>query len=333
MAVTGDASIVYQWRRNQAPIAGATGPSFTIFDVHASDAGTYDVEVANGFSATISVPALLTVTPVAVPSRLSNVSVRGFSGSASQTLIIGLVVGGTGSETALVRAVGPTLSTFGVAGVLADPQLTLSTANGATVASNDNWGGASALSAVFTQVGAFPLPANSLDSAVETSLQPGAYTAQVHGANGGTGVVLLEAYDADSAAAPTARLINVSARGLAGSGANALIVGFVITGNTSKTILIRGIGPTLGAFGVAGTLAQPQLTVSDSNNNMVGSNDGWGGTAALQAAFDAVSAFSLPTTSNDAAVLVTLNPGAYTAQVSGASGSSGIALLEMYDMP
>ncbi len=333
VAVTGDASVVYQWRRNQAPIAGATGPSFTIFDVHASDAGTYDVEVANGFSATISVPALLTVTPVAVPSRLSNVSVRGFSGSASQTLIIGLVVGGTGSETALVRAVGPTLSTFGVAGVLADPQLTLSTSTDATVASNDNWGGTTALTAVFAQVGAFPLPANSLDSAVVTSLQPGAYTAQVHGANGGTGTVLLEAYDADTAVAPTARLINVSARGLAGSGANALIVGFVITGNTSKTILIRGIGPTLGAFGVAGTLAQPQLSVSDSSQNIVGSNDGWGGTAALQAAFNAVSAFSLPTTSNDAAVLVTLNPGAYTAQVSGASGSSGIALLEMYDMP
>ena len=77
VAVTGDPAIAYQWRRNQAPIAGATGPSFTIFDVHASDAGTYDVEVENGFSATISVPALLTVEPVAVPSRLTNVSVRG----------------------------------------------------------------------------------------------------------------------------------------------------------------------------------------------------------------------------------------------------------------
>jgi hypothetical protein len=333
VAVTGDASIIYQWRRNQAPIAGATGPSFTIADVHVSDAGTYDVEVANGFSATISVPVLLTVAPVAVPSRLSNVSVRGFSGASDQTLIIGLVVGGTGAETALVRAVGPTLSTFGVAGLLADPQLVLTTPAGATVASNDNWGGGAALSAVFTQVGAFPLPAASLDSAVLTSLQPGSYTAQVHGANSGTGVVLLEAYDADTAAAPTARLINVSARGLAGTGQNVLTVGFVITGTSPRTILIRGIGPTLGAFSVAGAMADPQLTVSDSSQNVVGSNDTWGGTAALQAAFNAVSAFALPTTSKDAAVLVTLPPGAYTAQVSGAGGSTGVALLEMYDMP
>jgi len=333
VAVTGDASIIYQWRRNQAPIAGATGPSFTIADVHVSDAGTYDVEVANGFSATISVPVLLTVAPVAVPSRLSNVSVRGFSGASDQTLIIGLVVGGTGAEAALVRAVGPTLSTFGVAGLLADPQLVLSTPAGATVASDDNWGGGAALSAVFTQVGAFPLPAASLDSAVLTNLQPGSYTAQVHGANGGTGVVLLEAYDADTAAAPTARLINVSARGLAGTGQNVLTVGFVITGTSPRTILVRGIGPTLASFSVAGAMADPQLTVSDSSQNVVGSNDTWGGTAALQAAFNAVSAFALPTTSRDAAVLVTLPPGAYTAQVSGAGGSTGVALLEMYDMP
>ncbi len=333
VAVTGDATLAYQWRRNQAPVAGATGPSFTIYDVHASDAGTYDVEVENGFSATISVPALLTVNPVAVPSRLTNVSVRGFSGASSQTLIVGLVVGGTGAETALVRAVGPTLSQFGVTGLLADPQLVLSTSAGATVASNDNWGGVSALSALFAQVGAFALPAASLDSAVVAPLAPGAYTAQVAGANGGTGIVLLEAYDTDTSPAPATHFINVSARGFSGSGAGVLTVGFVITGAAPRTILIRGVGPALTAFGVAGALAAPQLSVSDSNQNVVGSNSGWGGTAALQAAFDAVSAFALPTTSKDAAVLVTLSPGAYTAEVSGANGSTGVALLEMYDMP
>jgi hypothetical protein len=84
---------------------------------------------------------------------------------------------------------------------------------------------------------------------------------------------------------------------------------------------------------VAGALAAPQLSVSDSNQNVVGSNSGWGGTAALQAAFDSVSAFAFPTTSTDAAVLVTLAPGAYTAEVSGANGTTGVALLEMYDMP
>jgi hypothetical protein len=166
-----------------------------------------------------------------------------------------------------------------------------------------------------------------------TSLQPGAYTAQVTGANGGTGVVLLEVYDADTAAAPTAHFLNVSSRGFTGNGPTGLIVGFAITGSTSKTVLIRGIGPTLAAFSIAGAVADPQLTVFDAKQDVMGSNDGWGGTATLQAAFNAASAFPLPTTSKDSAILVTLAPGAYTAQVNGASGSTGIALLEVYEMP
>ena len=333
VAVTGDASISYQWRRNQAPIAGATSPSFTVADVHLSDAGTYDVEVANAFSAVISFPTPLVVTPVAVASRLANVSARGFSGTADQTLIIGFVVGGQGAETALVRAVGPTLASFGLTGFLADPKLDLFSSDGATVVSNDNWGGGADLSAAFAQAGAFALPAASLDAAVLTSLQPGQYTVEVHGANGGTGLVLLEAYDADTAAAPTSRFINVSARGLAGNGPNVLTVGFVVAGTSSTTILIRGIGPTLTSYSVAGAMTDPQLTVFDSSQNVVGSNDNWGGTAALQAAFNAVSAFPLSTTSKDAAVLLTLAPGSYTAQVNGAGGTTGIAILEMYQMP
>ncbi len=333
VAVTGDAAITYQWRKNESPIAGATSPSFTLLDVQASDAGTYDVEVANGFSAVISFPTPLTVLPVAVPSRLTNISARGFTGGGSQTLIIGFVVGGTGTETTLVRAVGPTLSEFGLTGLLADPQLAMYSSADALVASDDNWGGTTVLAEAFAKSGAFPLPPASLDSAVLASLHAGAYTAVVSGANGGTGVVLLEAYEDDPNPTPTARYINMSVRGLAGSGPNVLTVGFVISGTSSETILIRGIGPTLGVFSVAGALANPKLTVLDSNQNVVGSNAGWGGTAALQAAFNAVAAFPLPTTSDDAAVLVTLSPGAYTAQVSGAGGATGIALLEMYAMP
>ncbi len=333
VAVTGDATISYQWRKNQAPIAGATGPSFTVVDVQPSDAGTYDVEVVNGFSAVISFPTPLVVDLVAVPGRLANVSVRGFSGVADQTLIIGFVEVGTGTESTLVRAVGPSLSTFGLSGLLADPQLSLFSSGGSPVMSNDNWGGAAALSAAFSQVGAFALPPDSLDAAVLTDLQPGRFTAEVNGANGGTGLVLLEAYDVDTAVSPTSRFVNVSARGLAGTGPNMLTVGFVVEGSSSITLLVRGVGPTLAGFSVSGAMADPELTVFDSGQNVVGSNDNWGGTAVLQAAFDAVSAFPLPTTSKDAAVLVTLAPGAYTAQVSGAGGSTGIAILELYEMP
>ncbi len=333
VAVTGDATLSYQWRKNQSPIAGATGASFSIADAQASDAGTYDVVVSNGFSAAYSFPTPLTITPAGPPSRLTNLSVRGFNGSAGNSLVIGFVVGGSGNESTLVRAVGPTLSQFGVTGLLADPQLMVLGSGQNVVASNDNWGGTSALSAAFAQTGAFALPGTSLDSAVLTSLPSGSYTAQVAGANGGTGVVLMEVYDADTASSPTARFINLSARGMAGSGANVLTVGFVISGPSSETVLVRAIGPTLSSFSVAGAMSNPEVTVFNSSGASVASNDGWGGAAALQAAFTVANAFALPANSADSALLVTLPPGAYTAQVTGANGSTGIALLEIYEVP
>jgi hypothetical protein len=112
-----------------------------------------------------------------------------------------------------------------------------------------------------------------------------------------------------------------------------LTVGFVIAGPSSMTLLIRGIGPALATYSVSGALPDPELTIFDVNQNVVGFNDVWGGTEALQAAFGAVGAFSLPAASKDSAVMVTLLPGAYTAQVSSVSGTTGIALLEVYEMP
>lgn len=336
VAVTGDPSITYQWRKNQAAIAGGTGPSFTIANAQLSDAGTYDVIVANGFSATISFPTPLTVTPGSStssgPSRLINISLRGSSGPADQALALGFVIGGSGTKTALVRAVGPTLANFGVTGLMADPKLTI-VAGTQVVGTNDNWGGTAALTATFAQTGAFPLPAASADSALATNFAPGAYSALVAGAGGGTGVVLLELYDADTGASPSARFVNFSGRGVAGSGANVLTVGFVIGGGSTKTVLIRAIGPTLGNFGVSGTLADPQLSVYGVNAVLIGSNDDWGGTAALTAAFTSVGAFALAPASKDSALLLTLAPGAYTAQVNGSGGASGVALLEVYELP
>jgi hypothetical protein len=333
VAVTGDSTLTCQWLKNQSPIAGATGPSFGIVDAQTSDAGTYEVVVSNGFSTAYSFPTPLTITPAGPPSRLTNLSVRGFSGTGANALVIGFVVGGTGSENTLVRAVGPTLSQFGVTGLLADPQLTVLASNQSVVASNDNWGGTPALTAAFAQAGAFALPAASLDSAVVTSLPSGSYTTQVAGANGGTGVVLMEVYDDDTGPSPTARFINLSARGMAGSGASVLTVGFVITGPSSETVLVRAIGPTLASFSVTGAMSNPEVTVFNSGGAAVASNDVWGGTAALQAAFTAVNAFALPANSADSAVVITLPPGAYTAQVTGANGSTGIALLEIYEVP
>jgi hypothetical protein len=334
VAATGDAPVAYQWRKNQSNIAGATGPSFSIVNVQASDGGTYDVVVANSFSAGYSFPTPLTITTAGAPSRLTNLSVRGFDGTAGNALAIGMVVGGTGTKSALVRAVGPTLSQFGVTGLLAAPQLSVLNSSQAVVASDAAWGGTAALLAAFAETGAFPLPPASLDSAVLASLAPGSYTAQVAGANGGTGVVLLEVYDADTAASPTASFVDLSARGMAGSGSNELTIGFVVTGSSSETVLVRAIGPTLAtAYSVAGAMANPDVTVFNSGGAVVGFNNVWGGTAALQAAFAAAGAFALPAASADSALLVTLPPGAYTAQANGANGSAGIALLEVYAVP
>jgi hypothetical protein len=200
-------------------------------------------------------------------------------GTGAQTLIAGFVVGGTGSKQVLTRAIGPSLTQFGVAGAVADPQLALFSSGGGQIAANAGWGGGAALGAAFTQVGAFALGATSRDSALLSPLAAGGYSAQVTSVSGGTGVALVEAYDADGAGSTT-RFINLSARTLAGTGAQTLIAGFVLSGNVPRTLLIRGVGPGLNQFGVTGTLANPRLelhTTVNFRDTTVATNAGWGG--------------------------------------------------------
>ena len=142
-------------------------------------------------------------------------------------------------------------------------------------------------------------------------------------------------YDADTAAVPTARFVNLSARGVAGSGSSVMTIGFVINGTAPKSLLLRGIGPGLAAFNLSGVLPTTQLSLFSKAGASIASNAGWGGTPALTSAFAAVGAFSLPANSADSALLVTLQPGTYTAQLTGAGSStaSGVALLELYEMP
>jgi hypothetical protein len=204
--------------------------------------------------------------------------------------------------------------------------------SGIQLATDTGWGGSLALSNAFSESGAFPLPATSLDSALLLNLAPGPYTAMAGSASNGSGIVLLELYDANGAQ-ETAHFANVSARGVAANGSSALTIGFVIAGSGTKSLLIRAVGPTLSQFSVTGALGDPSLTVFDSSGNAVATNAGWGGTAALTAAFSSVSAFPLPAGSKDSAVQVALPPGAYSAQVVGSSGDAGIALIEVYEMP
>lgn len=279
-----------------------------------------------------------------VAGRLANLSVRTQAGDGDATLIAGFALGAatpgaTPTKPLLVRAIGPTLSAFGVDGTLADPAITVAPLGRAELASNDNWSGTAALKDAFASVGAFTLASDtSGDAALLLSPPPGAYTATVSGgpaagAGQGSGVALVEVYDAGPGISP--RLTNLSARTVAGTGANALIAGFVIDGTLPKRLLLRAVGPALGAFGVGGTLVDPVLEVRPlGSENVVATNDDWRGTAALKAAFASVGAFALSDdASRDAALVVELPPGAYTATVSGKSNTTGVALVEVYELP
>ncbi len=274
-----------------------------------------------------------------VAGRLANLSVRTVAGSGDATLIAGFALGGAESATVpkplLVRAVGPTLAAFGVGNTLADPALTLAPLGRAALATNDDWGGTAALKNAFASVGAFAFANDSSrDAALLANPAPGTYTATV---SGGNGAALVEVYDLGPGRTP--RLVNLSARTVAGSGAEALIAGFVVDGTLPKRLLLRAAGPTLAAFGVGNTLADPQLVLRPLNSDTIlAANDDWGGSAALKAAFAAVGAFAFANdTSRDAALLLELPPGAYTVTVSGSPRQSnapaGVALVEVYELP
>ncbi|MFT3772519.1 MAG: right-handed parallel beta-helix repeat-containing protein [Minicystis sp.] len=265
--------------------------------------------------------------------RLVNLSIRSSAGIGGEPLIAGFVISG-GSKPVLVRAVGPTLGSFGVPGVLSAPVLDLVGGSG-TVASNAGWstaGNAAQIASTGAAVGAFALPWGSLDAAALTTLGGGPYTAVVTGSGGASGAVLTEVYDAD-AGNPSSRLVNVSARALIGSG-DVLIGGFVVGGGGPRTLLVRGVGPALSAFGVSGALGDPQLTLY-SGSQAIAHAVRWGdavnaGEIATTAA--QVGAFALPSGSADSAMIVTLPPGAYTVHLGSVGGGAGVGLLEVYDV-
>jgi hypothetical protein len=272
-------------------------------------------------------------------SRISNFSARAMSGAGSDSLIIGFYVSGNG-KSLLIRGIGPTLGTYGITSPLMDPMLTLNNSSG-QVATDSVWQTSTSgvaqgplITAADTQVGAFVLPSGSADSALMATVNQGVYTAVVLSPNGTSGVALAEVYDADLSSNPTSRMTNVSARMNVTAGQGTLIAGFVIEGNIPQTMLIRGVGPALTAYGVTGVLADPQITVL-SGTTTVASNVGWGtGTstvAQLSAAAVQVGAFPLVAGSKDSAVLISLQPGVYTVQVTSVSGATGVALVEVYD--
>ena len=273
------------------------------------------------------------------PSRLLNLAARAQVGTGGDVLIPGFVIGTGASKSVLIRAVGPTLGTFGVAGTLTSPVLTLFDSAQRSVATNTRWSSApnaAEIRLVAPRVGAFALPENSADSVVLAKLAPGAYTAQTAGANNTAGVALVEIYDADATAgAGTSRLINTAVRAQVGTGANVLIPGLVVSDGAPKTVLIRAVGPTLASFGVAGTLAEPVVSLFAGAESFL-TNRGWANASnasEIRTTAAKVGAFALTDGSKDSVILASLSPGAYTIQVSGADGTTGVALIEVYEVP
>jgi hypothetical protein len=325
----------YQWFKDGVPIVGANGPTYTT-TATAANLGNYTVAIATPTGSVTSAAALLSLANASDPARLINLSIL-TPLAAGETMTMGTALGGAGTSGAkalLIRAVGPSLAQLGVTGALPDPRLAVYSGQ-TVVASNDDWGGSATLSTAFSSVGAFPYASTtSKDAAIyNAALASGNYTVQV---TGGAGIVIAELYDSTPAAvftATTPRLANVSVLKQINAG-ESLTAGFVVGGSGEKQVLIRAIGPGLAQLGVQGTMADPQLTLNKSGvTAAVATNNDWGGTAALSAAFASVGAFALPAASKDAAILVSLAPGNYTAQVTGVAGSTGLALVEVYEVP
>lgn len=338
VTATGPA-LGYQWSKDNAPISGATSATLDFAALQAGDAGGYTVEITNAAGSVTSRPARLVVADP-VPGHLVNMSVRSTAGVNGQPLIVGLVMSG-GSKSVLVRAIGPSLANLNVTGVMDDPAMvvhaTISNAD-TVVGANDNWGDGGqgpTLAAAFERLYAFPLPdPASKDTALLIDMD-GSRTVHVNNAvTGPRGVVLVEVYDAGSGSSPL--LVNVSARNYAGRDEDTLIAGIYINGNVPRRVLIRGVGPTLTDFNVTEVLADPKLevhTLINQVDQVVATNDDWADEPDVAAVSAATYAFPLRPESTDAAIVVTLPAGGYTALVSGAGNATGEALVEVYDAP
>ncbi len=345
VTVVGSSLTTYQWQvysnGTWVDIDGATASTYTLSSLQSYNSGTYRVLVtANGITTASNTTTLAVSGTASSDARLINLSTRGRSLTGADALVPGFVIGGTGSKQLLIRAIGPTLATFGVSGVHANPSLTLkrydtSTSSYVDAATNDDWSDADNAATIATlsaSLGAFALDEGSADAAILVDLTPGSYTVVTGSPDGDTGTAIVELYDADSGS-PTTRLLNISTRGYVGSD-SALVSGFVISEEGPRTVLIRAIGPTLENFGVSGALTNPTLTLY-SGETALTSNDDWADSDASNIATvgSTVGAFSLENGTADAALLVTLSPGVYTAQADSADDSSGLALVEIYLVP
>jgi hypothetical protein len=297
-----------------------------IMNSHVSNVDTVQADDIAGVTALYGTgPAYQDSVPAPV---LANISTRALVGTDDNVLIGGLIVHGSEPATVILRAIGFSLAASGFTNALLDPTITVFDSNQHQVATNDDW---AFTGSTAETIGSYHLdPPNSRESALYLTLQPGPYTAIVKSFTDSqtpptSGVGLFELYDLHTTGG---RAGNVSTRGQVLGGDNLLIGGFIIGGTDSKTIVARAIGPSLGSAGVTNALSNPFLELRDGNGDLVQSNDDWEEGPDAGAISDTGLA---PTDPKEAALLATLNPGSYTALVSGVNGATGIGLVEVYD--
>jgi phospholipase/lecithinase/hemolysin len=279
-------------------------------DIHPTTGGHH--ELANEANRLLS-------GQIAPLGKATNISTRGIVGTGEDVLIAGFVISGNQAKKVIVRALGPTLSTLGVGGALADPTMTIVNSSNVVVASNDNWRDTQQSEIAASGYA----PPNDLESAIIATLPPGSYTAVVTGKNGGTGIGLVDLYQLD---ASTSIFQNLSTRGLVGSGNNVLIGGLIIGNGEPPVIVLRAIGPTLSNFGITQPLQDPTLELRDANGALIAFNNDWNDDTPT-----AVKATLLkPSDSRESAIVASLAAGNYTAIVRGKNGTTGVALVEAY---
>jgi hypothetical protein len=248
-------------------------------------------------------------------------------------LITGFIITGPDGSTkkVLVRGIGPSLTAAGVNGALGDPFLELNDKTNAVIARNDNWketqiGGVITADQAADIQATGAQPKDDKEAALIATVSPGNYTAVVRGVGNTTGVGLAEAFDLSLTSA--AKLANVSTRGAVQTGDNIMIGGF-ITLNSTVRVIVRGIGPSLADAGVAGALADPVVELRDSNGALVRANDNWKESQETEITQTGVA----PKNDLEAAMVQTLQPGGYTAQLRGKNETSGIGLVEVFALP
>ena len=302
VAVSGDFVVVGAISED----SNATGINGNQANNSAADAGA--AYIFTSLAASPSIPLL-------------NISTRLNVGVGDNVLIGGFIVIGTDPKKVLLRAIGPSLTSFGVPDALADPVIELHNPD-MSVVTNDNWRDMQEQEIMDTTIP----PTNDLESAIVATLEPGSYTAIVRGKNDTTGIGLVEVYDLDETA--NSELANISTRGFVDTGDNVMIGGFIVGDGVNTTVVVRAIGPSLGDLGVSNPLQDPTLELHGTNGDLLASDDDW--KDSQQAEIDAAGL--APTDDRESAIEAVLAPGLYTAIVRGKDNTTGVALMEVYNL-